>query len=165
MRAVIIVATFLLFTGAAVAGKLTLPTGTPILTIEGAISNHNKDQSAILDIDMLDALPGREAAMETPWTNGITSFSGPLAREVLDFVGAEGTTLRVRALNDFEAEIPMSDFRNFDVILATRINGERISVREKGPIFVIYPFDKEPQLYTERYFNRSVWQVMSITVK
>jgi len=165
MRALLLASAFFLFAGAAVAGNLALPKGTRILTIEGAISNSNKDGTAILDIDMLDALPGREAEMETPWTNGMTRFSGPLAREVLDLVGADGSIVRVKALNDFEAEIPIDDFLRFDVMLATRIDGELISVREKGPVFIIYPFDEEPQLYTERYFNRSVWQVMSITVE
>ena len=39
-----------------------------------------------------------------------------------------------------------------------------MSIRDKGPIFMIYPFDKNPELYNEKYFSRSVWQIKSIEV-
>ena len=70
----------------------------------------------------------------------------------------------VTALNDYSAEIPIGDFLDHSVILASRLDGEELSVRDKGPLFVIYPFDLEPDLYNEVYFGRSVWQVTSIAV-
>jgi len=39
-----------------------------------------------------------------------------------------------------------------------------MSLRDKGPIFVIYPFDKHPELLNEVVFSRSVWQVTEIKV-
>ena len=51
------------------------------------------------------------------------------------------------------------------MILATKRDGAMMSVREHGPIFVIYPFDQEPDLYNEKYFSRSVWQVSTIIVE
>ena len=35
---------------------------------------------------------------------------------------------------------------------------------DKGPLFVIYPFDLDSNLYNEVIFGRSVWQVASVTV-
>jgi hypothetical protein len=93
------------------------------------------------------------------------NFEGPLGSAFLDAVGAKGDTLLITALNDYTAEVPIEDFRKWPVILATRMNGEPMPVREKGPIFVIYPFDADPALYNELYFNRSVWQVKSIEVR
>jgi hypothetical protein len=48
---------------------------------------------------------------------------------------------------------------------ATRQNGELMTLRNKGPLFVIYPFDEVPALKSEVYFNRSVWQIKSIQVE
>ena len=59
----------------------------------------------------------------------------------------------------------MEDFANYPVILATRLDGAEMSVRDKGPIFVIYPFDDAPELNNETYFGRSAWQVKSIEVR
>jgi hypothetical protein len=58
----------------------------------------------------------------------------------------------------------MDDIKDYPVILATRVDGEELSVRDKGPLFVIYPFDEHPDLYNEVIFSRSVWQVASLTV-
>jgi hypothetical protein len=147
------------------AAALETPKGQVILTVSGAISQTNGPNVASFDRGMLDNLPKRLTRIETPWTKGMVAFEGPLGAALLDAVGAKGTTLKVVALNDYAAEIPVEDFRKWPVILATTKDGAEMPVRDKGPIFVIYPFDQDPGLYNERYFNRSVWQVKSIEVR
>jgi hypothetical protein len=114
---------------------------------------------------MLDALRQATVTTNTPWYDGPKSFSGPLGLALLDAVGASGTMLKVTALNDYVTEIPVSDIRDYRVVLATRIDGNEMSVREKGPIFVIYPFDAHTELNNETYYGRSAWQVKSIEVE
>lgn len=149
----------------AVAAEIPAPKAPVILTISGKIANRNSPEGALFDLGMLEALPGRATVANTPWYPESTRFEGPLGSAVLDLVGAGGTILRVTALNDYVVEIPVADFRKWPVILATKINGKSISVREKGPIFVIYPFDQDPALYNELYFGRSAWQLKSIEVR
>ena len=148
----------------AFAGSLPMPDGDVILTITGNIKNTNQADSADFDMAMLDAAPGRKAEMETPWTKGRTAFEGPFLRNLLDQVGAHGRTLRIKALNDYSSDVPIQDAMSLDTILAIRMNGEPMSVREKGPIFMIYPFDLRPDIYNEKYFSRSVWQIREIEV-
>ena len=148
----------------ALSAPLDRPSGETILTITGDIANTNGDGVAEFDFAMLDALEGRAAEMDTPWTEGKTAFDGPLFKAVLDAAGARGKTLIVKALNDYSAEVPMEDARNYPTILAIRMNGAEMSVRDKGPLFMIYPFDKHPELYNEKYFSRSVWQIKEIEV-
>lgn len=148
------------------ADALPRPSGEVILTVSGRIHNFNgPDGTALFDRAMLDDLAGREATMETPWTKGRVAFKGPLGRAILQAVGADGDTVKVVALNDYAALLPVSDFTDHDAILATSMNGKPMSVRDKGPVFVVYPFDKEPSLYNETYFGRSVWQVKAIAVQ
>jgi hypothetical protein len=145
---------------------LDKPKGKVVLTVTGKITETNGSAGAEFDLAMLDALPGRTARMKTPWTEGETTFSGPLCRAILAAAGANGTApIVVRALNDYAADVPLEDCKSLDMILATKINGEPIPVRAKGPLFVIYPFDKDASLYNEKYFARSVWQVKSIDVR
>ena len=146
------------------AGQLPEPTGKTLLVVRGNIERTNRGDAAHFDLAMLEALPGRTARVETPWANGTAAFEGPLLRAVLDHVGAQGEKLIIRALNDYSAEVPFSDARDFDTILALKKDGKHMSVREKGPIFLIYPFDKNPELYNEKYFVRSVWQIKEIEV-
>ena len=151
--------------GTAGAGSLSSPTGPVILTVTGRITNTNAGKTAEFDMAMLEALPGRTAKVSTPWAEGVNAFQGPLARAVLEAVGAEGTKLKVTALNDYSAEVPAEDFIKLNVILALKKNDAYLPVRNQGPIFVIYPFDTNPSLYNEVYFGRSVWQVKSIEVQ
>lgn len=147
------------------AHAMDRPSGPVVLTVSGNISEFNAEGKAELDLAMLDALPQRRTETSTPWFEGRRAFEGPLGRALLSALGAKGTTLRVRAINDYVAEIPVEDFERHAVILASRRDGQTMGVRDKGPLFVIYPFDEEPGLYSERYFHRSVWQVKAIEVR
>lgn len=149
---------------AASATPLPPVTGKVILTVTGSIDNTNADGAALFDLAMLDTLERRDASIDTPWTNGAMRFEGPLLKALLDAVGAHGKTLLIRALNDYSAEVPIEDATRYETLLATRMNGKPMAVRDKGPIFLIYPFDTEPELYNEKYFSRSVWQIKEIEV-
>lgn len=153
-----------LTTGLARAAALPRPSGEVILTVRGTVGVTNAEGEARFDLAMLDALPQRETVTATPWHEGTPRFSGPTIAGLLDAVGAEGVNLRIVALNDYAADLPVEDARTIPVILATRIDGEVLSVRDKGPLFVIYPFDEQPELFNEVYFGRSVWQVKTIEV-
>lgn len=144
---------------------LDKPTGDVILTITGNVTEANAGDTAQFDAAMLDKLASRTGQMETPWTTGKVTFSGPLLRAILEEAGAKGTTLTVKALNDYASEVPMEDATALDTILATKMDGKPMSVRDKGPLFLIYPFDLDPALYNEKYFARSVWQIKEIEVR
>jgi len=148
---------------AACAHALDVPTGPIVLIIKGSVSSTNVGDTAAFDLAMLAKLESRKAIVETPWTTGTSTFDGPLLSAVLEQAGASGTTFTVRALNGYSSEIPMAD-AEIATILATHMNGERMSVREKGPLMLVYPFDLDPSLYNEKYFSRSVWQIKEIEV-
>jgi hypothetical protein len=71
----------------------------------------------------------------------------------------------VTALNDYSTEIPISDLSDHNVILSLKRNGEYMPVSDKGPLFIIYPFDSKPELKSQTYYGRSAWQVAKISVR
>jgi hypothetical protein len=153
-----------LFGSVAQADGLAQPQGPVVLTVFGNITHTNGDGVAQFDRAMLAALEQRSTTASTPWFDGPRDFDGPLAAAILDAVGANGSTMRVIALNDYSANVPIYDARSFPVVFATHLNGEVMSVRDKGPLFLIYPFDEFPDLFNEVYFGRSVWQITQIEV-
>ena len=84
---------------------------------------------------------------------------------LLSHVGAEGEEADVLALNNYRTTIPLTDFTTYPVLLALKQDGDYMSVRNKGPLFIIYPFDDFEELRTDLYQSRSAWQVRSITIK
>ncbi len=149
---------------AGTAQPLPVPQGPVILTLHGTLAHANVDGSAQFDLAMLDALEQRETVTETPWHEGVQTFTGPRLSTLLAAAGASGSELRIVAVNDYAATMPWQDTQDHEVILASRRNGETMSVRETGPLFVIYPFDEDPSLRDEVFFSRSVWQVHMIEV-
>lgn len=140
------------------------PKGPVILTISGNISETNGESVARFDRDMLMALGVETLETGTPWTEGVDIYAGPQLSTVLEAVGAQGQNLSVTALNDYSANLPVQDAYDHHVMLAMDLNGQAMSIRDKGPIFVLYPFAHDPSLNNEVIHNRSVWQVKSITV-
>jgi hypothetical protein len=164
MRAILVLAG-LLGAAAAQAGSLAVPSEKPILTISGKISETNKDNTAQFDRAMLEAMGTDTVETTTPWYNGPVKFEGVSLDKLMKQVGASGERVAVVALNDYSSEIPIEDFAKYNVILALKRNGEYMPVREKGPLFIIYPFDSKPELKSQTFYSRSVWQVAKIVVK
>lgn len=141
------------------------PMGQPMLTLTGKISITNQGETWVFDREMLEALPQGKIVTETPWYDDLSEFEGPLASAILEAVGADFTeSLRVIALNDYSAVVPASDFLEHGVIFAMKRNGSTLRVRDKGPLFLVYPFDSNPDLNAEIYYNRSVWQIKAIEI-
>jgi hypothetical protein len=147
------------------ADALPKPAGRVILTVEGGIRVTNDGERAVFDREMLEALRSEVVRTQTPWTEGVTAFEGPLGAALLDAVGAEGTKLVITALNDYSVTIPMDDLRKHRVIFALKRDGEYMRVRDKGPLFLVYPFDDSPMFNSELYRSRSIWQIRSIRVE
>lgn len=134
------------------------PAGPVVLTVS------SKQSRTDFDMARLERLPQRSISTETPWYSAARTFSGPLLREVLAAANATGSSARLVALNDYRVEMPVTDAQGYDVILARLLDGKPMSVREKGPLFVMYPFDSQPQLRNAVYFSRCIWQLRSIEV-
>lgn len=165
MRRLLALVVLCLFPLAALsAQELPAPVGPVVLTVSGAIAHSNVDGTAQFDQAMLDGLAQHSITSETPWYDSARTFSGVLVSSLLEAVGSTGTTLTVTALNGYSAEIPATDMMDSPVILASRVNDALLSVRDKGPLFVVYPFDSNPELFNEVYFGRSVWQVTAVAV-
>jgi len=147
------------------AWALEGPQGKVILTISGQIGEKNTAQSAAFDLAMLEKLPQRSFTTMTPWDKAPIKFTGPLLRDVLAAAKAQGSTIKAAALNDYQTTIPLEDAQRFDVILAHKMNGETIPVKTKGPLFIVYPYESKAELRSSVYYERSAWQLKSLTIE
>jgi len=162
-------AAFLALVSMGSVGAQTAPLATPtnrvVLTVGGKIGAPNRGTQAVFDMAMLEALPQHSFTTMTPWDEKPVSFRGPRLRDVLAAVRAQGSQIKATALNDYRIVIPVEDAQRFDVVVATRKNGEPMPVRDKGPLFIVYPFDSDPVLKDKRYYERSIWQLKAIDVE
>jgi hypothetical protein len=146
------------------AHALQPPTGPVVLTVGGRVRMPNEGGNAQFDMTMLEALPQTSFTTRTPWYTQARRFTGPLLRDVLSAAGAQGTLIRLTALNDYRVDMPFDDAQRHDVIVARLLDDKPMAVRDKGPLFVIYPFDSRPELRGAVYYSRSAWQLRKIDV-
>ena len=146
-------------------GELPSPEGKVILTVSGSIKHTNDGDSAKFDRAMLESLGQSELAVTTPWTDGTQQFKGVLGRLVLEAVGAEGNTITAFAINDYQISIPVSDLRNYPVLFALQQNGRYMRVRDKGPIWIVYPRETYPELDTDLITDRWIWQLKALVIE
>lgn len=145
------------------ARSIPLPMGDPVLTISGKLTNPNRGKTAVFDMTTLEGLGMISIITKTPWTDR-TKFSGVLLDTLMKRIGATGTTLVATALNDYGAELPISDFAAYGPVLATRMNGKFMPIADKGPLFIVYPFDSNPDLTRQTFYGRCVWQLDRMTI-
>jgi hypothetical protein len=147
------------------ADGLAAPTGKVVLTLTGKVTKTNAGARAEFDMAMLEALPQQSFSTNTPWYKEPRKFTGPLLRDVLAAAGASGKTIKAVALNDYKVELPVEDALRYGVVLARLMDDKPMAVRDKGPLFIIYPFDTDASLRSERYYSRAAWQLKSLEIE
>ena len=116
------------------------------------------------DLEMLMALDATTIETTTIWTEGPQVFQGVALNVLMDTLGVTEGTLLATAINDYTVEIPMSDAVAGGPIVAYKSNGAAMSVRDKGPLWVIYPYDSSAAYRSEVIYSRSIWQLDRIEI-
>lgn len=143
------------------AGPIAAEDERPILHVTGKIAGG----TASFDLAALRALPQATLATSTVVTDGTQRFTGVLMRDLLDLVGAQGELVSASALNDYVVDIPVSDFRDYDVILAYAMDGVPLDRADKGPLWIVYPRDDHAELQDIRFDYRWVWQLSGLDIR
>lgn len=146
------------------AQDLPEPRGKVILTVTGDIDRTNGDGKARFDIDMLRAIGETEIVTDTIWTSGTLTFTGVELIDLLDYLGADADALSARAINDYAVTVPTTDAVEGGPIIAYEIDGNTMSRREKGPLWLVYPYAASSDYRTEVIYARSIWQLDRITI-
>ncbi|SFL42630.1 molybdopterin-dependent oxidoreductase [Shimia haliotis] len=142
----------------------TQPMAETVLTITGDVAETADGAKWQLDENALRALPMTMLETDTIWTEGLQTFEGVSLAALLAHVGAGKGELRATAVNDYTVSIPTSDAVKGGPIVAYLRNGEKMSLRDKGPLWIVYPFAENASYQTEEYYSRSIWQLDRIEV-
>lgn len=118
--------------------------------------------TAEYNFNQLDAFTQHTFETATPWTER-HQFSGPLLKDVLLSSGHhKGKTIKAYAINDYIVEINRDLLEEYPVILATRKDGKKMRIRDKGPIWIMFPLDQYPELQTLEIHGQMVWQLKKL---
>lgn len=110
--------------------------------------------------EALEEMPTFAMETRTPWRPDPARFEGVLLSDILRAHGLDGRDVIVTAENDFQVLIEHDVHSAVPILVATRVNGQPHSRRERGPIqFVIDEEVAEAGELKEAYF---VWMAARI---
>jgi hypothetical protein len=146
------------------ASDLPPPTMEPVLVVSGQIDCFNEDGRAVFDLPMLRRMPQTDVTTTTIWTDGPHVFTGVALVDFIRAIAPTGAVLKARAINDYAVDIPVSEAVRGGPIIAYMIDGKAMSVRDKGPLWVVFPYDQNPDYRNEVAYSQSIWQLDRIVV-
>ncbi|MBL4908067.1 MAG: hypothetical protein JKX94_11490 [Sneathiella sp.] len=93
----------------------------------------------VLNRAKLESLAQLELSTATPWNSNKRLFRGVTLFELIKkYSDTDPQIVRLTALNDYVIDLPIKEWTDYHVLLATRADGEAISIRDKGPITVVF---------------------------
>ena len=138
-----------------------------VLQVFQQTADKSQSPTLVMEFEMssLKKMPQHAFTTHTPWYQNPVAFTGPLLRDILNATKVKGHSITAIGIDDYKDKLPFSDAMNFDVILAHSLNGEPMTVKNKGPLFLVYPYDSKNELQSARYYQRSVWQLKALIIE
>ncbi|MCF7353870.1 hypothetical protein [Vibrio sp. CK2-1] len=120
-------------------------------------------QQINLSREELETLPQTTFTTSTPWTKGVHTYQGPKLSLITDKFSSSINGIRIYALNGYSYDINTHDLQRYPFILALRQDEKVLSLRNKGPFWLLVPFDQNPKLLShDKLQNQLVWQIEKI---
>lgn len=143
-----------------VAGFATasLAQDQPLLTIVGL------DRDISFTRAELENLGSQTIVTTTIWTDGEQEFTGLPLVALVEELGITEGSLRAYAINDYAVDIPLSDAVEDGPLIAHTQNGRPMGIRNNGPLWIVYPYDSNPDYQSEVIYARSIWQLNRIEI-
>ena len=124
-------------------------------------SCYSEDQ--LLSIEQLLALPQQEFSTLHTWTEVKETFSGPLLEDVVNLICKGVVSVELKALNDYSITVDFEGVKQYKPIIAHSINGQRLSIRDKGPLWVMVDYETH-NLDSKNLESLMVWQLSDIVI-
>lgn len=154
-------------TGVLEAGQPVAVPAQPIVEIDGKISSRNVGDSLMLDLATFEQLGLIRYSVEDPWLKREISYTGVLLSELVRFVqpGSSVTAIHFVALDDYAVAITIEDAERWPIMVATRLDGERMPVANGGPTRIVFPYGLTSEIDELEYKDLWIWNIKSISFR
>lgn len=111
----------------------------------------------------LQALPQVSFRTRTFWTDGVHAFTGPSLFDIAALGPGTAVTATITGLDGYASDLIAYEWKQLGAILAVWCDGEPMAIRDKGPYWVMFPADSNPEvLFTKEIQEKLVWHVNRI---
>lgn len=150
----------------ALAGALALSVFSAAPALAEMLTLVHNDKTIVLDEDDFARLPQTTIETANEYITGRATFTGVLLRDLLKLVDAQSAdTIKATAINDYVVRIPVADSVKYDVVVARKMNGTKMRVRDYGPLWVMYPHDDIAEDDKNSVNSRLIWQLVRMEIQ
>lgn len=129
------------------------------------VLDNNGDELAVFDRAALESMQMDTIETSTPWTEGVNRYEGVSLQRLLDAAGAKGDAYTAIALNDYAVSIPSKIIADHEPVVAIRVDGELLTLDNKGPYWVMFDFDSPEVQAVPEMRGLSIWALSEIEVE
>ena len=135
-----------------------------MIVLKVEYSDGSGRQAVALTMADLKKLPAAGFETTTIWTEGMQHFEGVLLKDLAAHLGFDEGNIELSALNEYLVEMAVADIATSEALIAYARNGEAMPARDKGPLWMVFPYDRDPKFRSETAFALSIWQLDRITL-
>lgn len=134
-----------------------------VLIVNTAPTTSCGSKELIFSEKQLKELPQQTFRTKHTWAVEAQEFTGPLLADVLKLICPSAQDIYLRSLDQYSVMVNFQKVAKYQAILALKINGKSLSIREKGPLWLMINTDgyKVPTRSLDSLF---VWQLYYIRV-
>lgn len=144
-----------------IAASTQTATAETILTVTHTATAGGAAVKTEYDLAALQALPKSSFETKTQWTEGVQTFEGVEVQALMAALGVTGGTMTATAADGYMLEMPAAEMMISGPIVAYSMNGAALPA-DKGPLWIVYPYDRAPEFNTEDTASRSIWSLQQI---
>ncbi|MCG7496051.1 hypothetical protein MHO82_04205 [Vibrio sp. Of7-15] len=111
----------------------------------------------------LNKLPKSKIKTNTPWTD-ISDFEGVSIKDLFNHYQIPLQDMELTALNNYIIEVPKEDVDSYSPIIAFHHNGQKMKIRDFGPLWLVYPLDDHHELWSKKHYSKMIWQLNKINL-
>ncbi len=112
---------------------------------------------------MLDVHPESfSLSTMTPWTNAVDQYKAIPLKSILGSIINKYDTLHLKAENGFEVHENIRFLLDADAFLAFKKNGQFMRLRDKGPVWLLFPYSQRPKLDDAFHNQVAVWMLYEV---
>ncbi|MGP1274132.1 MAG: molybdopterin-dependent oxidoreductase [Caulobacterales bacterium] len=138
--------------------------GTRTVTYEGLYAIYGIEVQTARGFTRPDlmSMSWRQMRADFPVGGEVRLFDGPRLSDVLRAAGLEGASVRLTAMDGYEAEVPAELIARYEPILALRADGEPLAIGGLGPVMLVWPRRNQDAL-SDMNDDLWPWGIFAIT--
>ncbi len=132
----------------------------PVLTVQSEAA------SVSFTLAEFKTLPSTQVRTKTIWTDKTHTFSSVTFKDLMKHlhIDTKGKKITMIALNDYSIQVAIDTLIKYNAFIAYAMDGKTMRIRDKGPLWVLYPFSDQPDINIPPYQAHAIWQLKTLII-